>query len=236
MDSAVVVDAIAGLDPRDNSSLRRKPRGLSQLNVKTAKGSRVAIMGFSPSEPVGRLFLNALQTLEDSGLKLSMPDFPDLPYSEVAFVIREAEADVAFDDIIQFGHVSDLIDPLYKNKERYWLTGRPSDYVRAQAIRAEMLRVVEDYFRRFDLIVSVNPDIAPPIDVTIPSTGGDFMNTVGALLGLPTVSVPMGFVNSWLPAGYSITGRWMDDARVLAAAALYQSRTDWHNRVPRAIF
>jgi aspartyl-tRNA(Asn)/glutamyl-tRNA(Gln) amidotransferase subunit A len=90
-----------------------------------------------------------------------------------------------------------------------------------------------DYFRSFDLIVSVNPDIAPPIDGPVPSTGGDIMNTVGSLLGLPTVSVPMGFVDSGLPAGFSITGRWMDDARVLAAAALYQSGTDWHTRVPR---
>lgn len=232
MDCAAVVDAIAGLDVRDDATVRVKPRGLARLGAQRAKGSRVAVMGFSPNEPVGTLFQNALWELDAAGLTLEKTGIPDLPYSEVAYVIMESEADVAFDDIIRSGHAPDFVDPLHHLKEWYWLTGRPSDYVRAQAIRTEMVRVMDEYFKIYDLIVSVNPSVAIPIDGPVPSTGGDFMNVVGALLGLPTVSVPMGFVDPGLPAGFSITGRWMDDARVLAAAALYQSRTDWHTRAP----
>jgi len=58
------------------------------------------------------------------------------------------------------------------------------------------------------------------------------MRYVGALAGLPAAAQPMGFVEGRWPVGLAIAGRPFDDARVLTAAALYQSHTTWHLASP----
>lgn len=52
------------------------------------------------------------------------------------------------------------------------------------------------------------------------------------LYGLPAVSVPCGFTRTGLPIGLQITGRAGQDELVLAVAAGYQARTDWHLKHP----
>lgn len=50
--------------------------------------------------------------------------------------------------------------------------------------------------------------------------------------GLPAISVPCGFSRSGLPIGMLIGGPPRSDARVVALARAYQSKTDWHLRRP----
>ena len=50
--------------------------------------------------------------------------------------------------------------------------------------------------------------------------------------GLPSISVPCGFSRSGLPIGLLIGGPPLADARVIALARAYQSKTDWHLRHP----
>jgi aspartyl-tRNA(Asn)/glutamyl-tRNA(Gln) amidotransferase subunit A len=44
--------------------------------------------------------------------------------------------------------------------------------------------------------------------------------------------VPNGFGERGLPTGLEFMGRAFEDAKVAAAAAAYQDRTDWHTRRP----
>ena len=50
--------------------------------------------------------------------------------------------------------------------------------------------------------------------------------------GLPSISIPCGFSSSGLPIGLLIGGPPNSDARVVALARAYQSKTDWHLRRP----
>ncbi|MBM3531107.1 MAG: amidase [Alphaproteobacteria bacterium] len=54
-------------------------------------------------------------------------------------------------------------------------------------------------------------------------------------LGLPAMSVPVGFDGNGRPVGLQIVGQPQQDAQLLALAALFQGRTDWHGRVPTAV-
>jgi aspartyl-tRNA(Asn)/glutamyl-tRNA(Gln) amidotransferase subunit A len=52
------------------------------------------------------------------------------------------------------------------------------------------------------------------------------------LTGLPAISVPCGFDARGLPIGLQLVGPFGADAALLAVAAAYQQRTDWHTRRP----
>jgi aspartyl-tRNA(Asn)/glutamyl-tRNA(Gln) amidotransferase subunit A len=56
-------------------------------------------------------------------------------------------------------------------------------------------------------------------------------NSPAALLGLPALSVPCGFVDG-LPVGLALTGRPGEDGTPLAAAKAFQQVTDWHGQRP----
>jgi aspartyl-tRNA(Asn)/glutamyl-tRNA(Gln) amidotransferase subunit A len=236
-DCAAVVACLAGHDPADASTVAA-PHGLAEVSPHSAIGLRAAVMDFPDGVPVPLelqvYFGQALDVLTAAGVKVERAALPDLPWQDVAHVIVEAEGDVAFEDLVRSGHAPDLEDPLHHGKPWYSLPGRPSDYVRAQTIRAHMQRVMmRDFFKAYDLVISAYPALAPPVDEPLPQVGGDLLNIAGNVLGLPVVTVPMGFAPPGkLPVGFVIAGRPMEDAKVLAAAALFQSRTWWHRERP----
>jgi amidase len=53
-----------------------------------------------------------------------------------------------------------------------------------------------------------------------------------SLIGLPALSVPVGFSDTGLPMGMQIIGRSGDDAGVLAIGQAYHRATGWPQRRP----
>jgi aspartyl-tRNA(Asn)/glutamyl-tRNA(Gln) amidotransferase subunit A len=53
-------------------------------------------------------------------------------------------------------------------------------------------------------------------------------------LGLPSLSIPMGFTSAGLPVGMQLIGRSFDEATLLRIGAAFQRATDFHDRVPKA--
>ena len=52
------------------------------------------------------------------------------------------------------------------------------------------------------------------------------------LIGLPTLSVPVGFGAQGLPMGMQLAGRVGSDASVLAMGQAWHEATDWPNKRP----
>ncbi len=120
-----------------------------------------------------------------------------------------------------------------------WLRTRLADYgtdVRARLLAGLLLpatayptglrarrwyaRELGPVLERYDLLAApAMPTVAPRIDAdALPYRRGLIpFNTPWSLAGLPTVSVPCGFVDG-LPAGLALVGRPGEDATVLAAA------------------
>ena len=96
--------------------------------------------------------------------------------------------------------------------------------------RAEHERALGEY----DLLVApAMPITAPRLDA-IPEDYRLLLmpyNSPAALLGLPALSVPCGFVDG-LPVGLSLMGRRGEDGTPLAAAKVFQQVTDWHTKRP----
>ena len=52
------------------------------------------------------------------------------------------------------------------------------------------------------------------------------------LAGLPAMSIPAGFDNSGLPVGLHIVAPYLQEAKLLRAAHLFQQHTDYHLKTP----
>lgn len=57
-------------------------------------------------------------------------------------------------------------------------------------------------------------------------------SVLGALFGVPTLTMPMGFGRQGLPLGLSLTGRMFDENTLLQIGMIYQRETDWHRMHP----
>jgi amidase len=98
-------------------------------------------------------------------------------------------------------------------------------------------------FDRFDAIVLPSAQVWPfPADWRWPQTiNGRTMDTYhrwmeivvpASLIGLPALSVPVGFSDAGLPMGMQIIGRPGNDAGVLAIGQAYHRATEWPQRRP----
>jgi aspartyl-tRNA(Asn)/glutamyl-tRNA(Gln) amidotransferase subunit A len=95
-------------------------------------------------------------------------------------------------------------------------------------------RALGAFFERYDLVLAPNLPYAPPrVDELLDPlfAAPDPLGAGGNVAGLPAVALPMGF-SAGLPLSIQLVGPALEDARVLAAAAAFQARTDHHLRRP----
>ncbi|MDE0309439.1 MAG: Asp-tRNA(Asn)/Glu-tRNA(Gln) amidotransferase subunit GatA [Acidiferrobacterales bacterium] len=110
-------------------------------------------------------------------------------------------------------------------------------YVKAQQVRR---LISDDYSRVFetcDLIVGpTTPTTAFEMGVKMSDPVLMYLNDVYTaavnLAGLPAVSIPAGFDDLGLPVGLHIVAPYLQEARLLQAAHLYQNHTDYHLATP----
>ncbi|MBE2276353.1 MAG: amidase [Rhodobacteraceae bacterium] len=113
----------------------------------------------------------------------------------------------------------------------------------ASVIRSDWYRQAARMFARFDAVVLPTAQVWPfPADWRWPQdVAGRTMDTYhrwmevvvpASLIGLPALSVPLGFGAAGLPAGMQIIGRSGDDAGVLAIGQAYHRATEWPQKCP----
>ena len=244
-DCAQVLAVIAGKDPKDPSAVSRGfrvpplPTGRGGKGVRTKVGiPKNADKDIQPE--VAANFRAALKVLEDSVDVVEDVELPDLPYGAVAGMIIAAEGASAFDDLLKDGRLSQLTAPEDRTGGYPALAVAAPDYLRALRVRRPMQRALDTFLKQFDVIATpTRTTVASPIDKPFRDgwpgiTGG--ANVIGPtnVVGVPGVSVPNGFGVQGLPTGLAFAARAFDEAKLVALARLYQSRTDWHTRRPPA--
>lgn len=107
-------------------------------------------------------------------------------------------------------------------------------YEEVMARRAEQVAEVREVFGRVDaLLTPTQPMVAPPLDADDEVFGRirQFLMPT-SFIGLPSVTVPCGFVSEGLPVGLQIIGDRFKEAVILRVAATFESTTDFHRRRP----
>jgi len=236
-DCGLVLNAIAGPDPEDASSLDR-PYAY-QPEKQRVNGFRLAVLkgGTDGAQPeVLANFEAALDVLREVAL-IEEIELPDIPYGAVAMTIIRAEASAAFDDFLSSGGAAELTAPEDRVTPLSYIAVSARDYLRALRIRRHISRAIDSMMAQYDAVVTPTTNsVAYPIGQRFPGAPtrsmGSAIGAAGNVAGLPAVSVPNGFGERGLPTAIQFVGRALDENRILAVANAYQRKTDWHLRLP----
>jgi aspartyl-tRNA(Asn)/glutamyl-tRNA(Gln) amidotransferase subunit A len=238
-DCDTVLQTISGHDPQDAGSL---PAPAAKYTGAPAAGRiRMGWMTNAWKEiapDVNAPITAARKKLEASpSVAMKEVALPEGPWESAAGAVISVEGATAFRALIQSGKVAQLSDPLgqiggYINEEI-----SASDFMLAQRIRGILTQKVDELFtqNQVDVLVAASlPVTASKLDANLDTalSFADPAGGIGNICGLPAISVPCGFGEHGLPVGLQFIGRVLDDARVVQAARLFQSRTDWHTKRP----
>jgi aspartyl-tRNA(Asn)/glutamyl-tRNA(Gln) amidotransferase subunit A len=237
-DAALLLDVVAGADPRDRLSHSTGVDHLAACEGGIA-GLRVAWspdLGYAAVEPAVRevVTVAAERFASDLGCHVEEvePGIED-PYEILDTIWVSAMAGYMGD---QYAARRPLLDPgLVREIDR----ARDFAMVRVAAAyqrRNNVYHAWRTFFQRWDLLIT------PMLSCTAFEAGRDHPGQVAGvpttflswtpfsfpfnLTGQPAATVPCGFVDG-LPVGLQIVGRWRDDATVLRAAAAFEAATPW---------
>jgi aspartyl-tRNA(Asn)/glutamyl-tRNA(Gln) amidotransferase subunit A len=250
-DCALLLDVLAGGDPSDPSALTGPAPACTPALVGHAEGVRVGVFASygTPIGPVPDGLPGVAPHPElDACLEAAVAELVAAGASrrDVAVPLYAELTDAAFIGSLCEGLAFHLRD-LQRRWNDYGAPTRLSlataalyhgaDAVQAQRVRRAGARAVADVFADVDVIVLPTFPFAPPLldvprPVAAPYTSRPLPLPTPAFdaLGLPALTVPMGFTSDGLPFGLQIVGRAGDDATVLRVGDAYQRRTDWHRR------
>ena len=245
-DSALLLQVMAGYDPRDPGSLREPVPDFQAAAGRGVEGLRIAWSrdyGYTPVEPqvaaiaerAARVFVELGCTVEEADLRLDAPFDTFIPIFATRAYLNQ-------------GHLlDDPSDPLtwYARstiEAGAKVTGR--DYARALGRRDVMVQQFADLFEEYDLLLSPTMAVtAFPVgeyperidgQEPYPNPGSAFLpfthpiNTVGH----PAASVPCGFDTDGMPVGLHLVGRRGDEETVIAASAAFEQARPWAHHRP----
>lgn len=247
-DCGLVLEAIAGHDPRDPYTAERTFKFRADPGKMTGRKVGIHRTEFdSVSIPHNRaVFDRALDVLRSLGVVYEDVTFPDRPYGEVSSTINNVESGEAYRELF----ANKQIDGMWRynwSRRADWLAGTmapASDYVHAQRIRQMIVTETDALMTKYSVLIVPTAavgaplrevPVTPPLPPVAPRSTGPRVarvNGIGNMVGLPGINIPVGFDADGMPLCVQIVGGAWDDQAVLDIAMAFQKETDWHQRRP----
>jgi len=230
LDAAIVLDALAGRDPRDPRT-RKTDDGpfapaLGRLGPRPLEGLRVGALAADGS---GRALGSGdalaawkagLAALEDAGAAIVEIDMPELKAARALNSTIIAMEAAAFHAPMMRGRLADYGE-FTRLRMLAGFAYSPEDFARAERARARVRRGCMAVFDRIDLVSTPSmPREAPSLGTPASLTFSSPFN----LLGWPAISMPAGLTASGLPLGMQLAAPAWDEATLLRAAAAAEER------------
>ena len=246
-DAAILLQVMAGPDPRDPTCLQGTPPNFEQATFNAdVKGMRIAWspdLGYAPVDPdVRKTCEQSAHLFAQFGANVEEAN-PPIEGDKALNIFRTMWH---ADHSAEFGHLLDSSAHLLTDYFRIGLEMgvRVQGRHLAQALRdREWHRAkLDNFFRSYDLLLTPSTAVtAFPIE-QFPSIIGERQVDPGwgfspftypfNISGQPAATVPCGFSSQGLPIGFQIVGRRGEETTVLRASAAFESAKPWQNRHP----
>ena len=241
-DCALVLQALAGYDPRDAGSRRRSIPDYRQALGTDLRGLRIGVLrhhweeDIPASEDVRRAMDAALDVLRRLGAQLEEVRVRPLgQYFDVKIIIAESE--------IFSVHQKNLVSRPKDFGADFRSRAFPSvlftanDYVQATREHRRMMVEMEPLYERFDAFVIAGMGEAPRLADyrSVSFWQKPSLLTAWNVTGQPVLALPNGFGRNGLPLGMQIVGRPFEESTILKVGHAYERATEWHTRRPRLV-
>jgi aspartyl-tRNA(Asn)/glutamyl-tRNA(Gln) amidotransferase subunit A len=240
-DAALLLEVIAGYDPRDAASLPVRMRPLS-TPARGLDGKRIAAsadLGYAAISPsIRRAFSEAVDILANLGAEIRHshpgldPKLLERTLKPIAFteqaaaVAGKSEADLARSDAD------------YRRVISQGRTYSGVDYIEATYRRASVRAAFLAMFQNVDALVT------PTVAITAFEAGALGVDRIDGtavdrhlgwspfswpinLAGLPAATLPCGFDGDGLPIGLQIVAPWLDEATIFRIAGAFETARPW---------
>jgi aspartyl-tRNA(Asn)/glutamyl-tRNA(Gln) amidotransferase subunit A len=239
-DCAVVLDALAGYDPRDAGSLQRSIPRYRDALAQDLRGLRIGVLrhhweqDIPASEDVRKAMDAALDVLRRLGAQLEECRVRSLgEYFDVKIIIAESE--------IFSVHQKNLVarpkdfGADFRSRAFPSVLFTANDYVQATREHRRMMVEMEPLYGKFDAFVTAGMGEAPRISDyrTVSFWQKPSLLTAWNVTGQPVLALPNGFGRNGLPLGMQIVGRPFGETTILKVGHAYERATEWHARHPQ---
>jgi aspartyl-tRNA(Asn)/glutamyl-tRNA(Gln) amidotransferase subunit A len=236
-DAALLLSAIAGYDPGDNSSANVPiPDYTMALRAKTSTlrvGIPRAVFYDRLDPEIDAAMTKALAVLRRLTAGLQEVSLPPVS-ATIAPNIVLAE-NYAFHEPY-FLKTPQLYQAAIRRNLQQGSKVTTAAYIQSRRELDEARRVIATVFSKVDLLVTPTTAVPPPTIEEALRLGIELeliRNTLPFnVYGLPTISIPCGFTSAGLPIGMQISGRHFGEGKVLALAHAYEQATGWHTMRP----
>jgi aspartyl-tRNA(Asn)/glutamyl-tRNA(Gln) amidotransferase subunit A len=254
-DCAIMLQAMAGYDPRDPTTSREPVPDYTAGLSGDVRGMRIALVEETLVEiedDTRKALEAALAVLKNLGAKVERISIPLVSKMRgVHSAVVDAEAASYHRGKLLEGR---YLDYDYSTRVRLMVgTLLPSALATlAMRARAALAAQVLGTFERYDVLVTpANSGGATPIptqtgirskadaarllqwDASSGGTGtASAARNAFSLTGVPAISIPCGFNAKRLPLGFQLAARQLGEATLLRACHAYQQATNWHKQHP----
>ena len=231
-DCGIVLQAIAGYDPLDGSSLRDK-LDLRANGPKPRIGLLKEKFKENKADACEKAYNDAIATFQRLGYETFPVEYPDLPYDLAVNIIVDAEGASAHEHFIRSDRLDKLADINQVAGLSAALQRSAVDYLWAMRMRTEALKANALWDKVDCVFTPVFYHKSVPIDQPFDKS---FANMGGAsgpenLLGWPAIAFPIGFEDG-APLGGQIIAPCLAESTCVRVAKDFQKATDFHLKRP----
>ena len=240
-DSAIVLEAISGFDPRDPQSADAPVPNFSRGLGEGVRGMTIGIVrDFGAGAPVlspdvAANLLKAEAALRDAGAEIVDVGLPATleEYRNVTSVINWGESfSIHEQDFLQRRH---LMGRALRDKMTAGFTLRAADFLAAQRLRRQLCVSTDAVVRTCDAILTPCTFATAPtfddqkklVEFTMHAATSIFNVT-----GHPALSLPTGFDADGLPTSMQVAGRYFDEATIYRVAHVIECAIGERGRRP----
>jgi aspartyl-tRNA(Asn)/glutamyl-tRNA(Gln) amidotransferase subunit A len=264
-DAALLLQAIAGPDPRDSTASNKPVPDYTAALTGSIKGMRIGVPeeywveGTQPG--VVKAVREDIELLREMGAEVSDMSLPHTRYGVAAYYIiapAEASANLARYDGVKYGYsyrdTDDMWEALEKTRQygfgrevkrrimigTYALSSGYYDayYKQAEKVRALITQDFDRAFERFDALVS---PASPTVAFRIGEISDPFQMYLQDVFTIPVNLAGIcgvsipGGFSEGLPVGLQLLGNALAEDVILRIADAFEQVTDFHMRWPKAL-